>query len=56
MPTGEKLTTVIIDATEKHTATVIWLHGLGDSGIGWLFLTEELGPRFPYIKWILPNA
>jgi lysophospholipase-2 len=56
MSTGEKLKTVVVEATEKHTATVIWLHGLGDSGIGWLFLTEELGPRFPHIKWILPDA
>lgn len=52
----EKLSTVVIDATAPHTATVIWLHGLGDSGIGWVFLTEELGPKFPHIKWILPNA
>lgn len=54
---GEKLKTVVVDATtENHTATVIWLHGLGDSGVGWLFFTEELAPRFPHIKWILPDA
>lgn len=52
----EQLSTVVIEPTATHTATVIWLHGLGDSGVGWLFLTEELGSRFPYIKWILPNA
>ncbi|CEP18719.1 hypothetical protein [Parasitella parasitica] len=53
---SEQLSTIVIEATAKHTATVIWLHGLGDSGVGWLFLVEELGPKFPYIKWILPNA
>jgi lysophospholipase-2 len=47
---------VVVEATEKHTATVIWLHGMGDTGIGWLFMTEELAPRFPFIKWVLPNA
>ncbi|KAI8144451.1 Phospholipase/carboxylesterase/thioesterase [Fennellomyces sp. T-0311] len=50
------LETVVVKATEKHTATVIFLHGLGDSGIGWLFLVEELAPKFPHIKWVLPNA
>ncbi|KAI8637732.1 putative acyl-protein thioesterase-1 [Parasitella parasitica] len=53
---SEQLSTVVIEPTAAHTATVIWLHGLGDSGVGWLFLVEELGPKFPYIKWILPNA
>jgi predicted esterase len=51
-----KLSTIIIEPTVTHTATVIWLHGLGDSGAGWYFLAEELGPLFPYIKWILPDA
>ncbi|KAI8889361.1 Phospholipase/carboxylesterase [Backusella circina FSU 941] len=53
---GKDKTAVVVEATEKHTATVIWLHGMGDTGIGWLFMTEELAPRFPFIKWILPNA
>jgi lysophospholipase-2 len=30
-----KLTTVVHDATAKHTATVIFMHGFGDSGAGW---------------------
>ncbi|KAI8393972.1 Phospholipase/carboxylesterase/thioesterase [Radiomyces spectabilis] len=50
------LTSVVIGAKAKHTATVVWLHGLGDSGAGWSFLAEELSPLFPFVKWILPNA
>ncbi|KAI9322485.1 Phospholipase/carboxylesterase/thioesterase [Dichotomocladium elegans] len=50
------LTSVIIGAKAKHTATVFWFHGLGDSGAGWSFLAEELSGVFPHIKWVLPNA
>jgi len=47
-----------VPATSKHTATVIFLHGLGDTGHGWepvarmLARNEELN----HIKWILPHA
>ncbi|KAI8364413.1 Phospholipase/carboxylesterase/thioesterase [Blakeslea trispora] len=50
------LTSVIISAKAKQTATVFWCHGLGDSGAGWSFIGEELGRLFPYVKWVLPNA
>ncbi|KAI9252333.1 Phospholipase/carboxylesterase/thioesterase [Phascolomyces articulosus] len=50
------LTSVVVGAKAKHTATVFWLHGLGDSGAGWSFLAEELSGMFPHIKWVLPNA
>ncbi|KAI9016241.1 Phospholipase/carboxylesterase/thioesterase [Phycomyces nitens] len=42
--------------TQTHTATVIWLHGIGDSGVSWLFLSSQLGKQFPHVKWIFPNA
>eukprot|EP01083_Nonionella_stella_P178149 628491_1 len=29
---------IVIDASEKHTATVIWMHGLGDTGKGMISL------------------
>ena len=38
----KKLTTIVHDATTKHTATVIFLHGLGDSGAGWAFMGEKV--------------
>ncbi|WVN87855.1 acyl-protein thioesterase 1 [Cryptococcus depauperatus CBS 7841] len=41
---------------EAHTATVIFLHGLGDSGHGWLPVAKMLWNSFPNVKWILPHA
>lgn len=45
---------LIIEPTAPHTATVIWLHGLGDSGQGWSFLAEKM--QMPWIRWIFPTA
>ncbi|KAI8074512.1 Phospholipase/carboxylesterase/thioesterase [Gongronella butleri] len=50
------LTSVVVGARLTHSATVIFLHGLGDSGHGWSFLANELSNSFPQVKWILPNA
>lgn len=38
----------------KHTATLIFLHGLGDTGAGWLQILSEICPS--HIKIICPNA
>ncbi|XP_057313491.1 acyl-protein thioesterase 1-like [Hydractinia symbiolongicarpus] len=38
----------------KHTATVIFLHGLGDTGHGWLAGFEDIA--LPYVKYMCPNA
>ncbi|KAF9575563.1 hypothetical protein EC968_002499 [Mortierella alpina] len=51
-----KLTAVVQDATTKHTATVVFLHGFGDSGAGWAPVGEQLGPYLPHVKFIFPNA
>ncbi|KZO98180.1 Phospholipase/carboxylesterase [Calocera viscosa TUFC12733] len=40
----------------KHTATVFFLHGLGDSGSGWEPVADMLSDSLPHVKWILPNA
>ncbi|KAH8921814.1 hypothetical protein BT69DRAFT_1264091, partial [Atractiella rhizophila] len=48
--------TLTFESKEKHTATVIFAHGLGDSSDGWIFLKDYLGDKFPHVKWILPNA
>lgn len=55
-PMAQPLRTVVVNPTAKHTATVIFLHGLGDSGVGWLFLTEAIAPMLPHVKWVLPDA
>ncbi|KAJ6573980.1 Phospholipase/carboxylesterase [Mycena vulgaris] len=46
-----------IDST-SHSATVIFMHGLGDSGRG-MYPTANMfhqDPAFGHIKWILPHA
>ncbi|KIM57370.1 hypothetical protein SCLCIDRAFT_1219419 [Scleroderma citrinum Foug A] len=47
---------LIIPAIAKHTATVIFVHGLGDTGYGWKFVADMLSPAMPHVKWILPHA
>ncbi|TXT13218.1 hypothetical protein VHUM_01619 [Vanrija humicola] len=41
---------------EAHQATVIFLHGLGDSGHGWLPVAKLLWSSLPNVKWVLPHA
>uniref|UniRef100_A0A2P2HZW1 palmitoyl-protein hydrolase n=1 Tax=Hirondellea gigas TaxID=1518452 RepID=A0A2P2HZW1_9CRUS len=45
---------VILNATAKHSATVIFLHGLGDTGHGWASAMGNLS--MPHIKVICPTA
>ncbi|KAJ1491067.1 Phospholipase/Carboxylesterase-domain-containing protein [Baffinella frigidus] len=39
---------------DKHTASVIWMHGLGDSGFGWAPVATQL--NMPHIKFLYPTA
>lgn len=45
---------VVIDALAKQTATLLFLHGLGDTGHGWASAIGEIRP--PYVKVICPTA
>jgi len=56
--TPSSLQTVILrpDPIHKHTGTVIFLHGLGDTAHGWVDLIETMRPRAPHVKFILPTA
>lgn len=46
---------VVIPAKGKHTATIIFLHGLGDTGHGWSSVfADEI--RHDHIKYICPHA
>ncbi|VEN59558.1 unnamed protein product [Callosobruchus maculatus] len=45
---------VILSTTSKHTATLIFLHGLGDTGQGWASAMAALRP--PHVKVICPTA
>ncbi|KAI8851766.1 Phospholipase/carboxylesterase/thioesterase [Chytridium lagenaria] len=53
---ADKVKSVVVNATAGHTATVIFLHGLGDSGHGWLPVAQELSLGLPHVKFILPHA
>ncbi|XP_035230864.1 acyl-protein thioesterase 2-like [Stegodyphus dumicola] len=45
---------VVISAASKHTASVIFLHGLGDTGHGWAASLQL--QRIPHVKYICPTA
>ena len=47
---------LVVKPTKAHTSTVIFLHGLGDTGDGWKPVADMLAPNFPHTKWILPHA
>jgi len=49
---------LVFPATAAHTATVIFLHGLGDTGNGWEFAVENWRrrQRLNEVKFILPHA
>jgi lysophospholipase-2 len=47
---------VISPAFARHSATVILMHGLGDSADGLSDIALSWRQRFPHIKFILPTA
>ncbi|KAH0556640.1 acyl-protein thioesterase 2 isoform X1 [Cotesia glomerata] len=47
-------TPVVIAATTRHTATLIFFHGLGDTGHGWA--TSMGAIKAPHMKVICPTA
>jgi len=48
---------VILPAPGTHTATVVWLHGLGADGNDFVSIVPELGlPKQHGIKFVFPHA
>ncbi len=45
---------IVLDASERHTATVFFLHGLGSSGHNWARFLYEISA--PHIKYVFPHA
>ncbi len=45
---------VVLKATQRHTATLFFLHGLGDNGMGWAGALNTVRP--PYMKVVCPTA
>ena len=57
MSSASKLTAVTIPALKSPaTSTIIFVHGLGDSGHGWAPVARQLQPHFPNSRFVLPNA
>ncbi|KAI9318324.1 Phospholipase/Carboxylesterase-domain-containing protein [Zopfochytrium polystomum] len=40
---------------QRHTATVFFLHGLGDSARGWAPFAA-IAPALPHVRFVLPTA
>jgi len=47
-----------IPAIAKHTATVVFVHGLGDTGHGWQPVADmfKVDPDLAHVKWVLPHS
>ena len=45
---------VVLKARAQHTATMIFLHGLGDTGHGWAGILNTIRPD--YMKIVCPTA
>jgi lysophospholipase-2 len=56
-PTLRYRSPIVIPARQQpHTATVIVLHGLGDTGDGWAGAAPELAQALPHARFIFPHA
>eukprot|EP00741_Cyanophora_paradoxa_P019481 tig00021127_g18806.t1 len=47
---------IIVGPAGKHSATVIWMHGLGDTGKGWSDTGKMFGSAMPHVKFVYPTA
>ncbi|KAL0950161.1 hypothetical protein HGRIS_010155 [Hohenbuehelia grisea] len=47
-----------VPAAAHHSATVIFVHGLGDTGHGWKPVADmfRVDPGLSHVKWILPHS
>ncbi|KAG5350807.1 Acyl-protein thioesterase 1 [Termitomyces sp. T112] len=47
-----------INPVQRHTATVIFVHGLGDTGVGWKPVADrfKIDPKLLHVKWVLPHS
>eukprot|EP01083_Nonionella_stella_P262938 893680_1 len=41
---------------KTHTASIIWMHGLGDTANGWTGALQAIIGQLPYIQCVLPTA
>lgn len=45
---------VVVEPRKTHTASVVWLHGLGDSGHGWASISAQV--QMPWVRYVFPTA
>ena len=50
------LQSVVIPPKAAHVASVIFMHGLGDSGHGWSQIGRMASSVMPNVKFIFPHA
>src|SRR4051794_21853933 len=50
------LETIIIEPTKKHSASVIFLHGLGNNADNQQKELKPVAEKHPHIKFIIPQA
>lgn len=47
---------IVMNARGTQTATVIMLHGLGDTGEGWADLGPQFQAEMQHVKFVFPTA
>jgi len=54
---ASRIQKVVMEAKTKHTATVFFLHGLGDEGESWLDAFESFKQLcLSHVKYVFPTA
>lgn len=46
----------VVSAVAEHSATVIWLHGLGEEAKHWSGIAAQSKIRNPHVRWLFPTA
>jgi len=47
---------IVVAPTAPHSSSIIWLHGLGDTGAGWADAASEFAPALPGTRMVFPTA
>ncbi|KAF0746956.1 hypothetical protein AaE_007927 [Aphanomyces astaci] len=48
--------TITFTPKAPHTASLIFMHGLGDTAYGWADSIQHIAQRLPHLKCVLPTA
>ncbi|KAI0358944.1 lysophospholipase I [Trametes cingulata] len=47
---------VVIAPKTEHSATIVFVHGLGQQGESWVPILQPVVDRLPGVKWVIPQA